>query len=426
MTLKRLYRNWVEKRQPERREARKLAGKWRKVNSLYAPREARNYVPGPIIVIGFLRAALGIGASARRLVFSLRRAGYKVHAIDCCGQFDMAQHYDWQTDQLPEEPGGTVVFCLNPPELLHYLRICDPKTAAGRKLVGYWFWELERAPESWRHAAAFMDEIWVSSWYVRDSLARRFTETPVRFMPIGLELPHPSPKSRRDFGLADGTFTVLSVFDLRSWVTRKNPIGMVRAFRQAFGSRTDVQYVIKVIGAGALPESLSELAEFIESAPNVKVISDVLSEEDLAALIALSDVVLSLHRSEGLGMVPAEAMALGKPVVMTGWSSTRDFTPYHAAALVGYRLIPVKQGEYLEVPDDCVWADPDISEAAAWLKQIESDPALRRELGIRGQEAVKTYFGWDEVCRQIRHAVSDATVAKDEPAADLATAVGTR
>ena len=42
-------------------------------------------------------------------------------------------------------------------------------------------------------------------------------------------------------------------------------------------------------------------------------------------LLAACDAVVSLHRSEGFGLILAEAMYLGKPVVATGWSGNMDF-----------------------------------------------------------------------------------------------------
>ena len=42
-------------------------------------------------------------------------------------------------------------------------------------------------------------------------------------------------------------------------------------------------------------------------------------------MMAACDCYVSLHRSEGLGLTMAEAMAVGKPVVATAWSGNLDF-----------------------------------------------------------------------------------------------------
>ena len=68
----------------------------------------------------------------------------------------------------------------------------------------------------------------------------------------------------------------------------------------------------------------------------------MLPPADMSGLMADVDIVLSLHRSEGFGLVPAEAMQLGKPVVATGWSGNMDFMNERNSAPVSYRLVPVQ------------------------------------------------------------------------------------
>ena len=59
--------------------------------------------------------------------------------------------------------------------------------------------------------------------------------------------------------------------------------------------------------------------------PDVILIQQTLSRDDMLGLIAACDAVISLHRSEGLGLLVAEAMVLGKPVIST------DFGHYGAS-----------------------------------------------------------------------------------------------
>ena len=68
----------------------------------------------------------------------------------------------------------------------------------------------------------------------------------------------------------------------------------------------------------------------------------MLPPADMSGLMAAADIVLSLHRSEGFGLVPAEAMQLGKPVVATGWSGNMDFMNARNSAPVSYSLVPVQ------------------------------------------------------------------------------------
>ena len=108
----------------------------------------------------------------------------------------------------------------------------------------------------------------------------------------------------------------------------------------------------------------------------------MLPPADMSGLMAEVDIVLSLHRSEGFGLVPAEAMQLGKPVVATGWSGNMDFMNERNSVPVSFRLVPVEDpydGAF--VSDGQLWADADVGNAAEWLRRLAADPRLRRHLG---------------------------------------------
>ena len=122
-------------------------------------------------------------------------------------------------------------------------------------------------------------------------------------------------------------------------------------------------------------------------APNIRIETRSLPTADNHALTACCDIVLSLHRSEGFGLVPAEAMFLGKPVIATAWSGNMDFMDTDTAALVGYRLIPVQDDRM--VYRDSEWADPDIGDAAEHLRRLADDAEARQALGARGQAHVR-------------------------------------
>ena len=95
--------------------------------------------------------------------------------------------------------------------------------------------------------------------------------------------------------------------------------------------------------------------------------------------MAACDVVLSLHRSEGFGLVPAEAMLLGKPVVATDWSGTTEFLDADCAALVPAKMVPARDPRGVFEAPGAVWAEPDGDAAAAWLRA----PRRRRRAARR-------------------------------------------
>jgi len=174
---------------------------------------------------------------------------------------------------------------------------------------------------------------------------------------------------------------VLVSFNLASSFARKNPFAAVAAFRGAFGDRRDRILVLKVGHPEHAPADFARLAQ-LARAPNIRLETHTLPPEDRHALTACADIVLSLHRGEGFGLVLAEAMLLGKPVVATGWSGNTDYMDGTNAALVGYRLVAARDDRLVYRG---LWAEPDVAQAAVFLRTLADDPDLRRDLGERAR-----------------------------------------
>jgi glycosyltransferase involved in cell wall biosynthesis len=186
---------------------------------------------------------------------------------------------------------------------------------------------------------------------------------------------------------------VLCAFNLASSFARKNPLAAIAAHRAAFGDRADRVLVMKVGHVEHYPEDWATIRAAAADAPNIRFETRSLSQADNDALTACADIVLSLHRSEGFGLVPAEAMWLGRAVVATGWSGNTDFMNADNAAPVGYRLVPAADPRgVLEAPG-AVWAEPDIADAAAQLRRLADHPAKRAALGARAAASVRQSLG---------------------------------
>ena len=210
--------------------------------------------------------------------------------------------------------------------------------------------------------------------------------------PIASAPPIPSARTRAAFALPDAAVMILTSFNLASSRVRKNPDGAIAAFKRAFGTRTDRILVLKIGNPTHFPADFAELRTSAD-APNIHLVTDTLSMADTHALTACADIVLSLHRSEGFGLVLAEAMLLGRPVIATGWSGTLDFMDDSTAALVPYLLIPARDPRGVFEAPGAVWAEPDIAAAAAHLVRLADDPAERTALGERGRHMAQSRLG---------------------------------
>ena len=358
-------------------------------SALLAPRPD---FPAPAVhtgvaIAGELSRASGLGEAAR----VMRRA------IDGIGLATWAVDLDAVAGA--EIPAGVpLLLHVNAPLLPLALLRAPRSLVRGRRLIGYWAWELPTVPDTWRAGLPFVHEIWGLSSFTADAfrnwLPSDATQT-VRTVPIPLAVAPPVPAAldRAAFGLPDNTVVVLVSCNLASSFARKNPLGAIAAFKQAFGDRPDRLLLLKLGNPEHFPVDFATVREAVGGAGNIRIDARTLPAADSYALTACADIVLSLHRSEGFGLVPAEAMLLGRAVIATGWSGNMDFMDADGAALVGYRLVPARDPRGVFEAPGALWAEPDIAQAAAHLTRLADDPAERASLADRGRRMAYQCLG---------------------------------
>jgi glycosyltransferase involved in cell wall biosynthesis len=168
---------------------------------------------------------------------------------------------------------------------------------------------------------------------------------------------------------------------------RKNPKGLIRAFKLAFSRDEPVRLVLKSSFGDRHPEQMQELRDAAAGA-NITVIDQVFSPDEVLSLMDACDAYVSLHRSEGLGLTMAEAMLMGKPVIATGFSGNVDFMDESNSLLVPYKL--VKLGKSIPPYEaNLEWAEPSEEHAAQLMRKVYEDQAWARELGARGKASAE-------------------------------------
>jgi glycosyltransferase involved in cell wall biosynthesis len=303
---------------------------------------------------------------------------------------------------LPPD-GAPLVLHVNAPLLPLALRHLPRGLAQGRQVIGYWAWELPTVPPDWQIGVRFIHEVWVPSHFTAAAL-EPLAPGRVRVVPhpIAAAPPQPAPLDRAAFGLPQDAVVVLVSFNLASSFERKNPLGAIAAFRAAFGDRPDRILFLKAGHPGHFPADFERLRQAVAGMANIRLDTAELPRADRHALTRAADIVLSLHRSEGFGLVPAEAMLLGRPVIATAWSGNMDFMDETSAALVDYRLIPARDPRGVFEAAGAQWADPVMGDAVAHLRRLAGDAEARRALGARGQAMAQARLGADPLAAALR------------------------
>ena len=335
-------------------------------------------------LIGYLRTESGMGEIARANARALEAAGYAYATVN----LDQAPQRQADVSVSLEPTARPLPFSVlhaNAPEALR-LRETLAAWLEGRYVIGCWAWELGALPPEWTAAFSMFDEVWTCSRYSAAAIAAA-SPVPVMALWPCVPEPQPSPLGREELGLDPGAFTFLFAYDLLSETERKNPVGLLEAFREAFRRDDRVRLVLKATNGDMRPEDMRRVRAAADGLP-VTILESYLSRADLLGLMAACDAYVSLHRAEGFGFTLAEAMALGKPVLATYYSGNVDFmTPWNSFP-VPYRLveIPEDRGPYRK---GSVWADPDLGAAAALMRRVYRERDFAAGVAARGQADVR-------------------------------------
>jgi hypothetical protein len=249
---------------------------------------------------------------------------------------------------------------------------------------------LDQSPKLFRSAAGLLDEVWTISSYVKNSLDKVISK-PAKV--VGLPVPFPQNRTflrRADFGLPEKKFLVTMSFDYMSDFARKNPLGSIRAYKEAFKSTSEAVLVVKSINSESFPDLAQLVYDEVAERPDIRLMSHYFTSYENNALLELSDVFISLHRAEGYGLNLADSIARQTAVIATGYSGNLDFMNPKSSILVPYDLVKVSR--YAGHKVRASWAEPDTSFAASKLREMFNNPDLLRKNQVQAQQELRASF----------------------------------
>lgn len=347
-------------------------------------------IPG-VNLVGYVRGEFGIGQSVRNAALALEAASIPFCMIDFNeGSTSRAADGTW-AHKLADSPTYPIsVFHITADQIPLARAKLGEEFFRDRYNIGYWHWELPVFPDEWLGAFSLLDEVWAPSSFVAEALAAK-SPIPIVKIPHALKVEATQGACRSLFGLPNGRFFFLLVFDMHSSLDRKNPGATIRAFQRAFPGSENVGLVIKTQNTWAHPESLRELEEAVRSDSRVMLIDKTLSRQEVFDLESVCDCFVSLHRSEGFGLGLAEAMLLKKPVIGTNWSANTDFMTQGNSCPIDYELVPVAKnaGPYRRGQ---IWAEADVGQAARYMRRIVSNRPWREIIARKGLETAVRLF----------------------------------
>lgn len=355
--------------------------------------EARPY---GVNLYGFLSARSGLGTAGRSCARQLAAAQIPTHSIDVPPWSDAAA-----ARRVPDFSAYRInVLQQNADDILPLARSYGTKLLQGCYNIGYFVWEMPSARPDWRHIYSYLDEIWAPSEFCRQAF-QQATSLPVLRVPYSVEgLETKIAHSREYFQIPTGVFAFGCIFDVSSYMERKNPLCLIEAFRREFGDSSDVLLCLKFVNSGADHANVRAMSDAISGASNIRLFDKLMTESELVSFQNAIDCLVSPHRAEGFGLNLAEAMYLGKPVIATRYSGNLDFMRDDNSYLIDCALTPIPHdiGPYRK---DNVWADPSGAHLGQLLRTVSGDSSGRQEKGRRAAREIRQNYSFEAVGRSI-------------------------
>ncbi len=347
---------------------------------------------GSVALFGYPHGEFGLGEDIRLLRSSLELAGIRATVVRAPWQIIARQRAEESSvaADLAEFNPETMFYVMPAFDTTTLLTKMGPEAFVARRRIGFWQWELEHFPEPAKLAFDLVDEIWCHSEHSAAAF-RAATDKPVIKVPLPVTVPDVEAADRADFGLPKEGFVVFTSFDGASSISRKNPLGSIRAFQLAFPRETSPDARLMVKAMNTINDALwRECKRIAQLDRRIVIIDDVLDRTRYYELLKACDAVISLHRAEGFGRLMAEAMALGIPVIATAYSGNLDFMTEENSWLVGGQMVDVLPGDY-PFHQGQHWMDPDVQEAAEALRECARDVHLRQTKMTEALESVDFY-----------------------------------
>lgn len=360
-----------------------------------------------VAYIGPSNYANGLGVAGRGYISALFQSGYdyNIHPLQRPFHIHARVTPNWQVSNFDGPPDVALVHINGE----SYDALLSPEHRAIIKLarlrIAMFVWEADIVPLNWLKAVAEADAIWVPSEFCARIFAP-LTPKPVSIVPYVVQsIAEPALSDsqirllKERFRLPGDHKTILYVFDASSFLARKNPHALVRAFARFRVHNRGWQLVLKTKHLQDSEEGRG-LLSMIARIPDITIIDRPVSDLELRHLFALADIYASPHASEGFGLTIAEAMALGKVVVATDFGGSTDFLDKSCGFPVPAELytLPEDIGPY---PRGSEWARIDESRLAEALASAAMAVEHKDAIGEAARQRVSERLSSEAVARRM-------------------------
>lgn len=247
--------------------------------------------------------------------------------------------------------------------------------------IGYTPWESTKIPDWWKRNMMSMSMLWTTSRFCRDVFIDNGIDRDILVVPHGI--------NTSDFSVSRRTYSEPFRFlHIGEPAIRKNGQMVVDAFIEVFGGDRSVELVMKANGFTQC--RLRDPFGPIDRHPNITLITDTYSIQQMNALYLSCHALVYPSRGEGFGLIPFQAICTGMPTAAVVWSGIADF---------GEHCIPIK----FEVVDSGhdyhigSWAEPDFDSLCQVMLSIKDDYDIYAAAAYESAILLRETMTWDGI-----------------------------
>lgn len=354
----------------------------------------------------------GYGVASREYVRALDSVGVDVSV-------DIRSFEDWKNQILVDEILDNRMRLLMKKDDKARLRVIHltPDNLSeygkdGKIKICYFAWETTRIPASWVQLLNEVPvEIWVPCHYMVDACNRSGIGVPVHVIPHAIPVPKAKIQPSIKLDLPKNKYKFYSIFQ---WSERKNPVGLIKAYYEEFDAKEPVCLVLKTYRNSATIEEKRALRkEIIElkkslkgpDAPPLVLIDDLVGVGGILAIHDACDCYVTMTRSEGFCIPVCEAAAMGKPVIIPGYSAFLDHFDETNSYLIDVpEEVPVANMDHISkmYTPDMMWGNPSIESCKKRMREVFEDQMAATEKGEVVREYIKNNLDYKTIGNMIK------------------------
>ena len=272
-----------------------------------------------------------------------------------------------------------------------------------KPLIGFGVFEGDKIPISWKINSDCVDEIWVPSEHTKKAFEAAGIKKHIEIIPHGFDETIFNSNIK-----VEKTKDVFKFLFVGGWKDgekdRKGLDIALRAFCNEFSKLEKVKFTVKLNMAYQSQETLQQnLMKLglpsIEDRPEIQLIMENTTSENLAKLYSSSDCLVMPSKAEAFGMSGLEAMACGVPVISTNYGGQTDYLQRENLLIDVEKMIPATGEPWIY--SETEWALPSQEDLQKKMRFAFENQDLISKWAVEDSKKAVDSMTWKHTAKKV-------------------------